>query len=215
MRSCNKIQDKLNVLEKYYAQWKIKVNADKSEAVYFKKGRIWNPNDDLTLTFNGTQIDFKACVKYLGYRLQSNIKHNEHVNQNIVKATIALRTLYPIMKVNNGISSEVKTKVYTSIIRPALIYGIPAWHNAPKYLMKKIIMFENKCLRLAIYFRRTRMNYRFISNDVLHEMTKVQRVNDFMHKLSLKFLQSTKFSENRIIRSLGNMTLTVMMSMVH
>lgn len=137
------------------------------------------------------------------------------MNHNIIKATIALRTLYPLMRVNNGISPKVKCKVYTSIIRPALIYGIPAWQNAPKYLLKKIKVFENRCLRLAINFRRTQSDFRFISNDVLHEMTKVPRINHFMHKLSLKFLQNTKFSDNGMIRSLGNLTPNKMMNVVH
>ena len=213
--SCVKIQEQLDVLEKYYTKWKIRVNADKSEAVFFKKGKLWNPNDDLTLTFNGTKINFKASVKYLGYRLQSNLKHNEHVNHNIVKATIALRTLHPVMRVNNGISSKVKAKVYTSIIRPSLIYGIPAWHNAPKYLLNKIQVFENRCLRQSIDFRRTPTNPRYISNDALHTMTKVPMINQFMHKISLKFLQNTKWSENQIIKNLGNLTPSDMMNMIH
>lgn len=215
LNSCVKIQEQLYALEKYYAKWKVKVNADKSEAVFFKKGKIWRPNDDLTLTFNGTRINFQASVKYLGYRIQSNLKHNEHVNQNIVKATIALRTLYPVMRVNNGISSKVKSKVYTSIIRPALIYGIPSWHNAPKYLLNKIRVFENRCLRQAINFRRTPTNFRYISNQAIHDMTKVPKINHFMHKIAFKFLRNTRWSENEIISNLGNMTSSDMLSRVH
>ena len=70
--------------------------------------------------------------------------------------------------------------------------------------MKKLQVFENKCLRLAINFRRTPDNYKYISNKVLHEKTKTPMLNSFLFKLAKNFLSKTSQSENDLIRKFGN-----------
>lgn len=166
------------MLEKCYSKWKIKQGEDKSVGVGFKKEKLCEPNEDLTLTLAGMKINFKSCVKYVGYRLQLNLKQ-EHVCHNIIKTTITLTTLFPVIKVNDGIFSKVKTQVYVSIIL-VLIYGIPVCHNAPKYFLRKIKLFEIRCLKLKIDFSGPRVNFKF-------QRCTPRQENHFMYKISLQF----------------------------
>ncbi|KAJ6639980.1 hypothetical protein Bhyg_12728 [Pseudolycoriella hygida] len=103
----------------------------------FRKRKISTPSDDLFTTINGTKIKFQNSNKYIGYHFKPNLKHNDQVDHSLTKATVALRTLYPILKVKNGICPKVKTKVYMAIIRPALIYGIPA--NGQRGMIQVIV----------------------------------------------------------------------------
>lgn len=205
-RAKSNVQSHLYKLESYYQKWKIKVNAGKSEALIIGKSNfVVSKNKNLpVLEINDEKIEYKESVRYLGYHVQSNLKHNEHIKKMLLKAYSGLHRLYPIMRVNNGISQLVKVKAYLTILRPVLTYAVAIWHNLPKYLIRKMKVFENKCLRMAIDFKRTRINFRYISTKSLHEITKTPRLNDHLHDLAKRMLSRTYMNENAIISGLGN-----------
>lgn len=204
-RAKSNVQSHLYKLQSYYQKWKIKVNAGKSEALCIGKSTFAvKKNKDLpVLVMNGEEIEYKESVRYLGYHVQSNLKHNEHIKRMLLKAYSGLHRLYPVMRVNNGISQLVKLKVYLTILRPVLTYAVAIWHDLPKYLIRKIKIFENKCLRMAINFKRTRVNFRYISTKSLHEITKAPRLNEHLYELAKRMLSRTYTHENAIIGGLG------------
>lgn len=205
-RAKSNVQSHLNKLQCYYQKWKIKVNVEKSEALSiqrFNHRGIDNINSFVT-EMNNIKIPYKKCVRYLGYYVQSNLKHNEHINRVLLKAHTGLHKLDIIMKINNGVSQEVKIKTYVTILRPILTYAVAIWHNLPKYLIRRLKIFENKCLRMAINFRRTSANYKFISTENLHKITKTPRLNIHLYNLAKNTLSKTYFHENTNISKLGN-----------
>lgn len=205
-RAKSNVQSHLNKLNDYFQKWKIKVNVGKSEALLIQRsnhGRETNENL-LTLKINDVKIPYSKSVRYLGYYVQPNLKHNEHINRMLLKAHTGLHKLYPIMKVNSGVSQEVKVKTYLTILRPVLTYAVPIWHNSPKYLIKKLKIFENKCLRMAINFRRTSTNFKFISTEKLHKLTKTPRLNLHLYDLARNALRKTNLHENLIISNFGS-----------
>ena len=145
-RARSNVQSHLNKLQRYYQLWKIKVNADKSEALFIQRSNYaYASKENMSaLEINGSEIPFKRSVRCLGYYVQPNLKHNEHVNRMLLKAHSGLHKLYPIMKVNNGISKEVKIRTYVTILRPILTYAVAIWHDLPKYLIRTLKVFENK-----------------------------------------------------------------------
>lgn len=205
-RAKSNVQSHLYKLQSYYHKWKIKVNAGKSEALCIGKSNfaVSRNKNLLALVINDEKIEYKESVRYLGYHVQSNLKHNEHVKRMLLKAYSGLHRLYPIMKVNNGISQLVKVKAYLTILRPVLTYAVAIWHDLPKYLIRKMKVFENKCLRMAINFKRTRVNFRYISTKSLHEITKTPRLNEHLHDLAKRMLSRTYMHENAIISGLGS-----------
>lgn len=202
-RAKSNVQSHLHKLSDYYYKWKIRVNAGKSEALLIRRSNCKDKNLH-TLEINGERIQYKESVRYLGYHVQPNMKHNEHVNRMLLKAYSGLHRLYPIMKVNNGISQLVKVKAYVTILRPVLTYAVAVWHNLPKYLMRKMKVFENKCLRMAINFKRTTVDFRYISTEALHRITKTPRLNNHLYGLAKNMLSKTYLHENPIISKLGS-----------
>src|ERR1700761_127178 len=148
-------------------------------------GRERNENS-FPIEMNDMKIPYKKSVRYLGYYVQPNLKHNEHVNRILLKAHTGLHKLYPIMKVNSGVTQEVKVKTYLTILRPVLTYAVAIWNDLPKYLIKRLKIFENKCLRMAINFSRTRTSYKFIFTEILHKITKTPRLNVHLARNMLK-----------------------------
>ena len=205
-RAKSNVQSHLDKLHKYYQMWKIKVNVEKSEALFIQRCNRMRAHNESAygIQMDGTQIPYKKSVRFLGYHVQPNLKHNEHVNRVLLKAHTGLHKLYPIMKVNNGICQEVKVKLYTTILRPVIAYAVAVWHNLPKYLIMRLKVFENKCLRMAINFRRSRTNYKFVSTEQLHKMTRVPKLNVYLHNLARNMLAKTYSHDNIVINKFGN-----------
>lgn len=205
-RAKSNVQSHLDKLQCYYQKWKIRVNVGKSEALFIQRSRYrtGRNEDSLALEMNGVNIPYVKSVRYLGYYVQPNLKHNEHISRILLKAHTGLHKLYPIMKVNSGVSQEVKVKTYLTILRPVLTYAVAIWHNLPKYLIKRLKIFENKCLRMAINFRRTRTNFRFVSTEILHKITKAPKLNLHLYDLARNALRKTFMHENDIISKFGS-----------
>lgn len=205
-RAKSNVQSHLDRLHRFYQKWKVRVNVGKSEALLMQRSnRASTINNDLhSLEMNGSKIPFKKSVRFLGYHVQPNLKHNEHVNRMLLKVHTGLHKLYPVMNANNGISQDVKVKVYVTILRPVLTYAVAVWHSLPKYLIKRLKLFENKCLRMAINFRRSRVNFKFISVEKLHKVTKVPRLNVHLYGLARNALSKTYSHDNSVISEFGN-----------
>lgn len=205
-RAKSNVQSHLYKLQRYYKVWKIRVNVEKSEALFMQRSnRMSSINDNLySLEMNDSKIPYKKSVRFLGYYLQPNLKHNEHVNRMLLKAHTGLHKLHPVMNANNGISQDVKVKIYLTILRPVLTYAVAVWHSLPKYLIKKMKLFENKCLRMATNFRRSRAHYKFVSVEKLHKDTKVPRLNEHLYGLARKALNGTYLHDNSVISKFGS-----------
>lgn len=205
-RAKTNVQSHLDKLHQYYQKWKIRVNVEKSEALFVQRSnrsRAINQNA-CGIEMNGTKIPFKESVRFLGYYVQSNLKHNDHVNRMLLKVNAGLHKLYPVMRANNGISQEVKVKIYVTILRPVLSYAVAVWHTLPKYLIRRLKVFENNCLRMAIGFKRSRTNYKYISVEKLHKVTKVERLNIHLYGLARNMLSKTYLHDNTVISKFGN-----------
>jgi hypothetical protein len=204
-RAKSNVQSHLNKLQHYYQKWKIRVNVDKSEALIIQRSKTKAvSNAKIDLEMDGKKIPYKKSVRYLGYYVQPNLKHNEHVNRVLLKAHTGLHKLHSIMKSDSGVSQEVKIKIYVTILRPVLTYAVAIWHNLPKYLIKRLKVFENKCLRMAINFRRSKSNYKYISTEKLHKITRIPRLNMHMFNLASNMLNKTYLHDNIIISKFGN-----------
>lgn len=205
-RAKSNVQSHLNKLQSYYQKWKIRINVGKSEALFIQRYNYRNARNEnsFAIEMDDVKIPYKRSVRYLGYYVQPNLKHNEHINRILLKAYRGLHRLYPVMKVNSGVSKEVKVKIYLTVLRPVLTYAVAIWHNLPKYLIKRLMIFENKCLRMAINFRRTRTSYKFIPTEILHKITKTPRLNVHLYDLARNALRKTYMHENDVINKFGS-----------
>src|SRR6201992_4518207 len=86
-RAKSNVQSHLNKLHDYYQKWKIRVNVEKSEALIIQrfKSKAVN-NAKMVLEMDGKKIPYRKSVRYLGYYVQPNLKHNGHVNRVLLKA---------------------------------------------------------------------------------------------------------------------------------
>lgn len=57
---------------------------------------------------------------------------------------------------------------------------------------------------MAINFRRSRTNYKYVSTEELHKLTKVPRLNVHLYDLAKNMLSKTYSHDNVVISEFGN-----------
>jgi hypothetical protein len=67
----DQLQDHLNEISDYCKDWKNKINASKTQAIYFSRCTKNVPQTEITL--NGDGIPWSNVVKYLGVHLDKRL----------------------------------------------------------------------------------------------------------------------------------------------
>jgi hypothetical protein len=99
-----KLQRGLSAIEKRCESWNIKLNEDKTQAIYFSH-RLRPPEFHLTL--NGRNIPFVHHVKYLGVIFDKRITWRLHIEMIEAKAFRAFIRVYSLLK-SEHLSSNIK-----------------------------------------------------------------------------------------------------------
>lgn len=185
----------LETLTEYHCRWRLKANPAKCEAIVFK-GPARNHNRQanklhrcIDIKIRNQSIPLSPAVKYLGVTFGNNGLHNRHVDALLVKAGGALHAIGPIMRTRDGLNTKVRLLCYKQLIRPILAYGFCAWSSISSAQMEKIRVFERKCLRTCIGYRRPIGDYKYMSNKQLYEKANVERIDRYLVKLTLSFLE--------------------------
>jgi hypothetical protein len=131
-RVLNKLQRGLNAVGSWCQRWNIKINEEKTRAIYFSKRRRM-PWDDLQL--NGRNFPFVNSVKYLGV-IFDRMTWRLHIEMLVAMALGTYIRTYSIFK-STHLSANIKLIVYRATIRSIIIYACPTWaFAADTYLMK-------------------------------------------------------------------------------
>lgn len=64
------------------------------------------------LGIKGQRVETKVAVKYLRIYLDTGLTFRKHIQDRIVKASSAIRTLYPMLSMNSKVSRENKILIY-------------------------------------------------------------------------------------------------------
>jgi hypothetical protein len=91
-----RLENYLEVLKKYYRRWKIKINKEKTQAIYFTRRRTKElPNGPINIF--GENIEWSKEVKYLGVILDKTLTLGQHIQHAVEKVGKAVRILYPLL----------------------------------------------------------------------------------------------------------------------
>lgn len=201
-KQSNTIMRRLNFalvsIQNYFNKWKIKVNITKTQAILFpfdnRKRRI-----PTTQLFNENQhIQLQKSVKYLGITLDSKLKFAQHIDDAVTKANKCFRAFFSLMTPNSSLSIDNKRLLYTSAIRPILVYGCSIWANAAYCHLSKMFKLQNKILKTIFGLHR-----RF-STALLHNHCGVEHLMHFIERFNANFNLRCSSSTFDLIRALAN-----------
>lgn len=71
------MEEDLDTIIEYYQNWKIKINTDKTQAVYYQRLKRRKSRENLRI---GKQIiNWSKEAKYLGVTLDENLTYSSHI----------------------------------------------------------------------------------------------------------------------------------------
>lgn len=179
-------------------KWGLKVNAEKSSFVIFKKGR--DPAYVKSIYLNNHAIPRRTTQKYLGVIFDSRLTWKSHITETARKVKMAIRILYPIINRNSEMSLANKLMVYKVAMRPVMTYAAQVWGFLAKSNFQHLQVLQNKILRMI-----TNAPW-FVKNTTLHNDLRIPELKAFIAKVSKKFFQKVDIHSNPTISGLNTYT---------
>jgi hypothetical protein len=122
------LQNMLDVLAHWCQQWNVKVNAEKTEIVHFRKNgvEVTNVNFKIGESFLKTVSEYK----YLGLILNEFLDYKITANNVAKSASRALGLLIAKSKALGGIPYDCFRKLYECLVLPVIHYGSAVWGHS-------------------------------------------------------------------------------------
>ncbi|GFV58588.1 probable RNA-directed DNA polymerase from transposon X-element [Trichonephila clavipes] len=184
----------LKLLEKYYDQWKISINVEKSAAVIFTKRRKLPPPP----TMYNTTIPWSQSTKYLGIIFDKNLTWKTHIQHTRNKFRKIMFKLYPLIGRNSELSRDNKVLLFTAVMRPILAYGCPVWGYAAKTNINILDTLQNSTIRMIVGARR------YMRNDDIRNAIKINSFKSYIQKIAKNFFNSLKYTNNENMINMPN-----------
>lgn len=193
-----KLEESVKSMTRYFNQWKIQLNRDKTEAIFFTRRRAsrYLPNRNLNL--NDASIEWSKCIKYLGVLLDQKITFKRHVDHTKERAQKYIRILYSLINRRSKLNVRNKVLIFKSIFRPMMLYGAPAWSSCAATHRKSLQVTQNKLLKI-IYDKPFHYSTR-----KLHDETKIKPISETIDETTRKFKEKLHNSENPLIFGLAS-----------
>lgn len=167
----------------YFEKWKIKINSTKTEQLLLTQ-KISNVTVHEPLKIDGTAIQPKSCVKYLGIKIDKRLSFVSNTTYRIQQTYAALQKLYSLLSPRSHMTVDNKILLYKTILRPTLTYACPVWIKISNKQRLRLQRLQNKTLRkITGYDRYTRIAH-------LHENTGLETINEFIDTIGQKFYKT-------------------------
>lgn len=192
----NRLTDYINILVAYFKKWGLKLNTNKSQAIFFSRCRMTTKLPQANLVLNGQELSWEKQVKYLGILLDPKVTYQNHLHFITSKVTKLFYVLYPLLNKKSYLSFENKILVYKVVVLAVILYGSPLWWNAANVHRQKIQILQNKFLKLILNVPRRYRTKR------LHSQTKTNLIKDLSFQYYIKYKNKLPFINNRLINDL-------------
>lgn len=180
----------------YFKKWKIMINSDKIQAIYFSRKRKACYLPQSSICINNIEIQWENKVKYLGIILDPKLNFKDHIPYITDKVKVLIRLLYPFINRRSSLSTANKKIILKSIFHAIMFYAAPVWSTSANCHIKKLQVVQNKLLKL-IYDLPW-----FYSTHRLHILADVELVADRLKKLTENFNSKCISSEYAHINEL-------------
>lgn len=185
------IQKHIMLIEKYYKQWKIKINTQKTSLFIFthKKSSI-----NTKLTMYGKDIQYTSLTKYLGLYLDPKLIFSKHITQVKNKTHAAISILYPLISCNSFVSEHNELNIYKICTIPLMVYACHLWSNTFVSNYKKLQILQNKCLRMI------KDGNNKLTTTELHSKYNLPTIKDYVRTTAINFF-SNRLNKHSILHN--------------
>ena len=192
----SKLQQYIEILERWFSDWRILINPSKSAAVLFTRRRGRRTETPSPVVMFGETIPWVNQTRYLGLIMDKQLTWKPHVDHVRKKAWGGMAALRSIMGRSGKLSLKNKILLYKTMIRPIMTYAAPVWGHARRSTMDKLQIVQNKILREAVNAPW------FVRNADIRKDTNVRLIMEFIKELSVKFHKTLPSVPNETISNL-------------
>jgi hypothetical protein len=189
-----KIQRGLDSIAAWCKRWNIKINEDKTRAIYFTH-RNRPPHSLLTL--NGRNIPFVNSAKYVGVIFDKRITQRLQIHVIEAKAFRTFIRIYSLFK-SERLSANIKFTLHKALIRSVMTYAYPAWEFAAECHLLILHRLQNKVLHTIGNFPRC------TSVHDMHKAFNIQCVYDYITKSCRQQEKLSKIMKMKMFATLDN-----------
>lgn len=176
------LQLQLDRVQPWFDQWRITINASKTETIFFTHKSIQTTPK---IRIKDTTLDWSKQIKYLGIHIDAKLNFNKQVQTAIRKAKGVRHHLFPLINQKSPLRTRVKINIYKTYILPILIYAGPAWFsNISKSNMEKMEAVQSTTLR-TIFDPPW-----FVNNIAIRNSAKIKSISNIISDNSEKLKQS-------------------------
>lgn len=193
-----RLQNGLKSLDNYYTSWKLKLQPQKTKAVFFTRRYAPRAFPRRNLNLNNQEIMWQENVKYLGVILDRKLTFKEHIDNTIIKSGKIVRMLYSILNRNSRLNINNKLLIYKTVLQPILLYGAAAWGDCARTHIRLLQRTQNRILKMCM-----NKHWRYSTID-LHNEAKTKMIDDKILTTILRFNEQCQYSENPLIANLPN-----------
>ena len=115
-------QSVCNILFDYFVKWKIKINAERLQAIFFSRKRSSRKFPNSNFIMNSTDIPWSNNVRYLGVFLDRTLCFNVHTIPIITMFNLAIQMLYPLINRKSELNTSNKITIVKTVFQAITLY---------------------------------------------------------------------------------------------
>ena len=123
---------------------RLALNPYKTQALLISHRKI--NSKTISSAINNIPINTTSTAKYLGIKIDSTLSSTNQINKIEAKISTASGMLF---RLQHFAPKQILNSVYYSLVYPHLCCGIIVWGSTSNYLLKRLQVLQNKCLRVA------------------------------------------------------------------
>ena len=147
------LQAMLETVDSWCKRWRLTINTEKTKILHFRGNSV--RRSQYHFKCGDLDIDNDSCYRYLGVTLNEFLDYKFTVKELAKSASRALSALYTKFLYCGGMTYDVFTKLYTTLVEPVLFYGAGIWGI---HKWKDISVVQNKACRYFLGLRKNASN---------------------------------------------------------
>ena len=140
------LNHELQNLSDYFKANKLKLNADKTKLVCFRKKSVPFSEEDINVNLDSTRLKFEKNATFLGITLDEHLTWEEHC-KNV--ANKMARNSGVLNRIQKSLPASTLLTIYNSLVFSHLSYGLEVWGGTHMKYMKRIVGVQKKAIRIV------------------------------------------------------------------
>jgi len=130
-----RLQTYVDDILQYFADWRMSINPDKSEAIVFTR-RKHNYKPPPPIRVLNHTISWSTTVRYLGVVLDTGLRWGPAIADRVSKTNATLKMHYPLINRKSTLHARFKLLLYKMSARTVLMYAAPVWAGASRVQLR-------------------------------------------------------------------------------